>query len=60
MSGETFPLVLAGGNLTHEGSNLAKTLTEKVKSAFPQVNVVYPSVNPAVAAGLLVLNKIQG
>jgi N-acetylglucosamine kinase-like BadF-type ATPase len=56
MDEEEFPLVLAGGNLTHKDSRLAQLLSEKVKKALPKVKVLYPSVEIAEAAALLTIN----
>ncbi len=50
-------LVLAGGNLTHEGSPLAKQLSETLQKQFPTAQILFPSVEPTVAAALLACNS---
>jgi len=59
MEKEAFPLVLAGGNLTHDNSKLAELVTQKVKHELPNVTIVKPSVNPATAAALLARCQIS-
>jgi len=59
MENEKFPLVLAGGNLTHQNSKLAHLLHDKAKSKYPNVDILYPSIDPAHAACLLVINKLN-
>jgi len=54
---KSFPMVLAGGNLTHEGSLLSKLLEEKLKKSFPNCEIAHPMIEPEVAAALLGANK---
>ena len=54
---DAFPLVFAGGNLTHEHSLLAKYLADLINKNLPNVTVLYPQTNAAVAAALLIRNK---
>jgi hypothetical protein len=56
---KSFPLVLAGGNLTHEGSYLATLLAEKLADKYPTATILYPQVNAAVAAALLIKNRLK-
>ncbi len=58
MESDSFTLVLAGGNLVHDNSMLAALLTKKVNQQLPKVTVVRPSVNAAVAAGLLIRQRL--
>jgi N-acetylglucosamine kinase-like BadF-type ATPase len=55
-----FSLVLAGGNLTHEdGKGLfSSILQRKLRFAHPLANVVFPSVDPTVAAAQIALNAL--
>jgi hypothetical protein len=55
---EKFPLVFAGGNLTHENSLLAAKLTEKIHLQIPQASISFPSVDAAEAMALLVNNSL--
>jgi len=57
--GEEFPLVLAGGNLTHTGSRLAQLLIEKLKAKYPSCKAVFPAVEAAEAAALLGIHKFN-
>jgi hypothetical protein len=54
---EPFPIVFAGGNLTHENSKLASLLSEKLKKELPNANILMPVVSPAVAAALLLIER---
>ncbi len=53
-------LVLAGGNLTHEGSLLAALVKEKVMKQLPNIRTVTPQCSPEFAAALLALNAATG
>jgi len=50
---ESFPLVLAGGNLTHHDSYLTTMVKQMVHQQIPQANVSLPSLKPEFAAALL-------
>ncbi|BBN02548.1 N-acetylglucosamine kinase [Marchantia polymorpha subsp. ruderalis] len=51
---EPFPFVMVGGVLEHEeGWDLCKPLIAKVTQAFPGVQAIQPSVEPAVGAALV-------
>lgn len=54
---QPFPLVLAGGNFTHEGSYLTALLKKKVNQQLPQVTVLLPTLKPEYAAALLARNN---
>eukprot|EP01114_Cavostelium_apophysatum_P009167 TRINITY_DN2224_c0_g1_i1.p1 TRINITY_DN2224_c0_g1~~TRINITY_DN2224_c0_g1_i1.p1 ORF type:complete len:350 (+),score=54.09 TRINITY_DN2224_c0_g1_i1:86-1051(+) len=54
-----FPLVLAGGNLTHENSILAKLLKERLRKAYPNSVITHPTVDAEVAAALLAANQYK-
>jgi hypothetical protein len=56
---ESFNLVLAGGNLTHEGSKLAEKLVQRLNSEFPHANIKKPEVDPESAVALLAINKFN-
>jgi N-acetylglucosamine kinase len=53
---ERFPLVLAGGNLTH-GDLLRHLLTLRLEEVAPQAEVVTPPLDAAVGAALLALKQ---
>jgi hypothetical protein len=46
-------IVYAGGNLTHEGSILAQSLTEILGKKFPKAEILGPKVPASVAAAML-------
>jgi hypothetical protein len=50
-------LVLAGGNLTHEGSRLTELLKERLQRAYPRARISLPQVEASVAAALLAKNS---
>lgn len=54
---DEIPIVLAGGNLTHEGSLLAEKLKVRLVSALPNARILFPSIEPCVAAALLALSS---
>eukprot|EP01027_Heterolobosea_sp_BB2_P000707 GEZU01001041.1.p1 GENE.GEZU01001041.1~~GEZU01001041.1.p1 ORF type:complete len:362 (-),score=97.82 GEZU01001041.1:20-1012(-) len=54
-SEEEMVLVMCGGNLTHEGSLLAKELTERIHKTLPQIKITLPKVEPVVGAALLAM-----
>lgn len=56
MESEEFPLVLAGGNLTHADSKLAALLSDKLKKEFPKAQITLPTVEIAEAGALLAIN----
>jgi len=51
--GSTVPLVLAGGNLDHDGSILTELLIKKLSLQLPFVSATRPKVDSAVGAALL-------
>jgi len=53
-----FPLVFAGGNMTHSGSLLTSILKDKVLKRFPNAKITLPSIDPEVAAALLVTHNL--
>ena len=56
---DEIPIVLAGGNLTHEGSVLAERLKAKLLEVFPAARILLPSVAPHVGAALLAMKKFS-
>ena len=54
-----FPIVLAGGNLEHEGSLLAKHLKQKLADAFPGATIASGSIQADKAAALLAMKQQQ-
>jgi len=57
LENQPFPLVLAGGNFTHEGSYLTDLLKKKVNQQVPHATVLLPTLKPEYAAALLSLNN---
>ncbi|KAL6066737.1 N-acetyl-D-glucosamine kinase, variant 2 [Balamuthia mandrillaris] len=55
LGAEGFPLVLHGGNLTHEGSVLAQKFKTKMLQRYPKACPIIPSCSAEVAAALLAL-----
>jgi N-acetylglucosamine kinase-like BadF-type ATPase len=56
LSSQSFPLVLAGGNLTHEGSDLARLFKEKASRRLPTAQVIKPTLDAESAAAVLAMN----
>jgi N-acetylglucosamine kinase-like BadF-type ATPase len=56
--GGAYKLVLSGGNLTHDDGKgiYASILKRKLAANHPNADIVFPSVDPAVAAALLAFN----
>jgi len=59
MEKEEFPLVFAGGNLTHKESPLAKLLISKAQERFPFSRILFPSIEPEMAAALIAKNQFS-
>lgn len=57
LENQPFPLVLAGGNFTHEGSYLTDLLKKKVTQQVPHATVLLPTLKPEYAAALLARNN---
>ncbi len=55
----TIPLVMAGGNLDHDNSLLAQSLTQLLSTHLPGLRPIRPRVVPAVGAALLSLSLLQ-
>ncbi|KAL6042988.1 N-acetyl-D-glucosamine kinase [Balamuthia mandrillaris] len=55
LGAEGFPLVLHGGNFTHEGSVLAQKFKTKMLQRYPKACPIIPSCSAEVAAALLAL-----
>jgi len=58
---ENFPVVLSGGNLTHNnGENIfAKIVKKKLQTQYPSAVILLPIMQPAEAAALLALTRSQ-
>lgn len=50
---ESFTLVLVGGNLTAEKSRLTLLMRQKISQHFPKAEIVFPSMEMAVASALI-------
>lgn len=57
---DTFPLVFAGGNLTHSGSRLAQLLSEKLNALYPKAQIIIPNVEPVMGAAYLAVQHYHG
>jgi len=54
-----FPLVMAGGNLDHDGSVLASELVRLLAERVPKARPTRPKVEPALGAGFLAVQEHQ-
>lgn len=53
---EEYPLIMAGGNLDHEGSLLTEKLIKQLHAHLPRARPSRPVVDPAMGAALLAVN----
>jgi len=58
-STDKISLVFAGGNLNHQNSELATALREQVQAKFPNIEIKFPSMEPAHAAALLAFHSLK-
>eukprot|EP01119_Soliformovum_irregulare_P010183 TRINITY_DN2490_c0_g1_i1.p1 TRINITY_DN2490_c0_g1~~TRINITY_DN2490_c0_g1_i1.p1 ORF type:complete len:318 (+),score=77.12 TRINITY_DN2490_c0_g1_i1:80-955(+) len=56
---ESFPVVLAGGNLTYDGSVLAGMVKDGIAAKYPNARIGFPSIDIASASAQVAIHRFK-